>query len=193
MIPRRLLVAIALLLATISGLGFYAWHLLERVRDTNPVAGDNRPVPPPVGGPTVSVQLFVASDEDGRLHPEDVSIPLPEDPTKRAREILHALIARYQENGSLHPIGAGADVTDVYLVNGSLAVVNANAAFANSHPTGILSEELTMASMAQTLAANVPAITQIKLLVDGKERATLAGHAELSEPYNVNEARLLVK
>ena len=49
-------------------------------------------------------------------------------------------------------------------------------------------EELTLASMAQTLAANLPGITRVKLLVDGKERETLAGHVDLMGFYSTAAA-----
>ena len=57
------------------------------------------------------------------------------------------------------------------------------AAFADSHPSGVLVEELTIASIVDTLNANDPQITRVKILVDGKERETLAGHADLRRFY----------
>ena len=63
------------------------------------------------------------------------------------------------------------------------AVVDTNAAFADAHPSGVLAEELTIASMVNTLNANDPQITRVKILVDGKERDTLAGHADLRRFY----------
>jgi hypothetical protein len=40
--------------------------------------------------------------------------------------------------------------------------------------------------MAQTLAANVGAIGRVKILVQGKERETLAGHADLTTFYELS-------
>jgi hypothetical protein len=48
-----------------------------------------------------------------------------------------------------------------------------------------MEEELTIVSMVQTLAANIPKLTRVKFLVDGKERDTLAGHADLKGFYDV--------
>jgi hypothetical protein len=67
-----------------------------------------------------------------------------------------------------------------------VAVIDFNADLANGHRSGILVEELTIASVVQTLTANVPGITRVKFLVDGKERETLAGHADLTGVYDVN-------
>jgi hypothetical protein len=62
-------------------------------------------------------------------------------------------------------------------------VIDTNVGFADSHPSGVLAEELTIASMVSTLNANDPQITRVKILVDGKERDTLAGHADLRRFY----------
>jgi hypothetical protein len=43
---------------------------------------------------------------------------------------------------------------------------------------------LTVASLVQTLAANLPGITQVKILVEGKDRETLAGHADISSLFD---------
>jgi hypothetical protein len=48
-----------------------------------------------------------------------------------------------------------------------------------------LSEELTVASLIQTLSANLPGILRVKILVEGKQRETLAGHADLSSFFDV--------
>jgi hypothetical protein len=65
--------------------------------------------------------------------------------------------------------------------------VDFNADLANGHRSGIFVEELTLASVVQTLSNNLPGITRVKFLVEGKERETLAGHADLTEMYNVND------
>jgi len=56
----------------------------------------------------------------------------------------------------------------------------------------VLVEELTVASLVQTLAGNIPGINRVKILVEGKERETLAGHADLSSLYDVAMMNQLV-
>ena len=99
--------------------------------------------------------------------------------------MLRALLAVYMDPASSHPLGPGAEIRDVYLVDPGLAVVDTNDAFADGHRSGVLVEELTVASLVQTLAANIPGINRVKILVGGKERETLAGHADLSRFYEV--------
>jgi hypothetical protein len=69
-----------------------------------------------------------------------------------------------------------------------LAVVNLTGAFAASHPSGLETETLTVLSICGTLRANLPRVTEVRFLVDGQARATLAGHADLTRTYLAAEA-----
>ena len=72
--------------------------------------------------------------------------------------------------------------------NGSmLAVVNLTKTFADAHPSGIESEDLTLRVIVATLQANNSDIEEVRFLVDGQLRETLNGHADLTRPYAVNE------
>jgi sporulation and spore germination protein len=188
---RALILSTALLLVAVLALGFYLVHL-KKSAEQRPALAD-QPVTAPVSMPAQLVTLYVADDEQAALLQRRVSIALPKEAQARSRELLRALIAEYLKSDSHHALGAGADVTDVLIVNNSTAVVNVNATFADKHRSGVLVEELTLASMAQTLGANVSGIGKLKLVVDGKERETLAGHADLMSLYDVNVARELVK
>jgi hypothetical protein len=191
MIPRHLQIAIGILLLAVLGMGFYVGRVRGRVQLTEP-ASDARPPAPPAPGPTESVTLYVANDASGNLRAQGASIPLPSARQQRAEELLRALLDIYLSKDSPHPLAAGSEVRAVYLVDPGLAVIDLNAAFANGHRSGVLDEELTVTSMIQTLAANLPNILRVKILVDGKERETLAGHADLSAMYDTTAVSQLV-
>jgi len=185
MIPRHLYFAVSVLLLAVLGMSLYAWHMRGRV--SGPVfAVDTRPVVPPVAGPTEQVTLFVAYDDIGVLQPQSARIPLPSVRQQRAEELLRALLALYLDKSSPHPLPPGSDIRSVYLVDPGLAVIDLNGAFADGHRSGVLSEELTVASLIQTLSANIPGILKVKILVEGKQRDTLAGHADLSDFFDVS-------
>jgi hypothetical protein len=185
MISRGLKVATALLLAAVVGMGLYLRSLRSREREQAQVTPDTRPIPAPVVGPAERVTLYVADDEAGVLRKEETTIALPPEPAQRAREVLHALLGRYVGRPSPHPIAQAADVKDVFLIGGGTAVVDATAPFADGHPSGVFVETLTLASLVKTLNANVSGITRVKILVDGQERETLAGHVDLRSFYDV--------
>ncbi len=181
---RRVKLVLALLLATVAGMGYYALHLKRQADSLPPQPVDTRPIAPPVAGPSQRVALYVADDRDGMLHKQETEIAAPHDPSERARQVLRALFSLYLDKNSPHPLGSGADVKYVFLVKPDMAIVDTNAAFAEGHRSGILVEQLTVSSIARTLAANVPGTIRVKILVEGKERETLAGHADLADFYN---------
>jgi Sporulation and spore germination len=191
MIPRHLKITFALLLAAALLTGAYVWILRRHARQAPPSAELQQPLAPPTAGAPVTVTLYVADDQQGALRREKASLTLPSDPTLRAQAVLRALIARYTQKDSPHPLPAGTDVNDVYFVNGT-AVEDLNDAFASGHRSGIMVEELTVLSLVQTLAANLPGVSQVKILVNGQERETLAGHADLADFYDVSAVNRVV-
>jgi hypothetical protein len=182
-IPRQLLIGVTVMLLAVMGMTFYAWRMRGRVKTENTAI--SRPVAAPVSGPTEQVTLFVAYDQSSSLRAQSTRIPLPAGRQERAEELLQALLRLYLDRSSPHILASGSEVRTVYLVDGGLAVIDINGAFADGHRSGILVENLTIGSMAETLATNIPGITRVQFLVDGKERDTLAGHADLSTSYDV--------
>jgi len=185
-IPRHLIIAFSILLAAALGLSLYALHMRKNAAAPPQAAAvDTRPLAPPVAGPSERVVLFVARDDDGTLRGESAQIPMPSGRQQRAEELLRALLSIYLDKSSPHPLGPGSDIRSVYLVDPGVAVIDVNSAFADTHRSGVLVEQLTVASLIQTIAVNTPNLLKVKILVDGKERDTLAGHADLSSYFDV--------
>ena len=68
-----------------------------------------------------------------------------------------------------------------------LVVVNLTKAFADAHASGIETEDLTLRAILATIHANLPQVEEVRFLVDSATRPTLAGHADLSRPYSVDD------
>ena len=192
MIPRHLIIGIAAMLAVALGMSVYAWKIRSRVKQTESPAEYAQPVAAPVQGPTEQVTLYVAYDDAGVLRAQSASIPLPAGRQERAQELLRALLKLYMDKSSSHALAPGSEIRDVYLVDPGLAVIDVNDAFADGHRSGVLVEELTVASLVQTLATGIPGINRVKILVGGRERETLAGHVDLSGFYDVSAVGQMV-
>jgi Sporulation and spore germination len=179
------IVALFAVLAMIAvGLGFYAVHLKHKVASDEQSAAQQQLAATPQGNrPPENVTLYVANDSDGTLRKTQVSVPMPVERSERARAALRTLLAQYLKPDSTHPIGKDSDVRQVFLMDDGTAIVDTNSAFADTHPSGVLAEELTVVSMVLTLNANDNAIARVKILVNGQERETLAGHADLKRFY----------
>lgn len=191
---RRILIIFAVLAAVAVGLGFYALHLKRKVARDEQAANEQQLITAPqANGPPEPVTLFIANDSDGTLGKTQISVALPVERSERARAVLRTLLAQYLKPESTHTIGQGSDVRQVFLMNDGTAVIDMNSAFADAHPSGVLAEELTIASVVVTLNANDNKITRVKFLVNGQERETLAGHADLKRFYEASNIGQVVK
>ncbi len=188
MIPRHMKFGIVAMACTALVVGLFAGRERRLARQPETGATYTRPVAPPASGATEQVTLYVAYDDPGVLLPQASVIPLAGGRQQRAEGLLRALMDVYTAKTSQHPLGPGADVRNVYLVEPGLAVIDLNSAFAAGHRSGILVEELTVVSLVETLTYNIPGITRVKILVNGQEQDTLAGHADLSRIYETAAA-----
>lgn len=182
--PRQLAIAVAAMTILVVAMGVYVGRMRRRALESQTVF-DVQPVAPPPSGPTESVTLYVADDATGRVHAQAAQIPLPGGRQQRAEELLRALLRIYEQPGAPHPLAPAADIRGVYLVPPGIAVIDLNAAFADQHRSGIIDEQLTVNSLVETLALNAPGISKVRILVDGKTRDTLAGHADLTDFFDV--------
>jgi hypothetical protein len=204
MIPRfqRVLFWVMLLAAVIMAVVLI--RLRERAHDRLMTAADSLPLTAPSDAPTERITLLVANDVDGSLIPVERSFPMPKDPNARARVLIQKLLEEYAAPKSPHPIANASGIDEVFLMpvppqknapttSGQMAVVNLNAAFVEAQPSGIEPETLTLLSIIATLHANLPQITEVRFLVDGQQKDTLAGHADLTRVYLASDTQTAVR
>src|SRR5580692_1391064 len=209
MIARHQTILFIVLLAASIGMGVGLWRQLDRAHQRLLTGVDSTPTQAPQVAPAERATLLVASDADNSLLTQAQTLPLPQDPGARARLILGKLLDLYAAPDAAHPVPGGAkSIAQVFLMPApnlsatpaetglaeprsaepkpagpELAVVNLTGSFAASHPSGLETESLTVLSICGTLHANLPRVTQVRFLVDGQPRATLAGHADLTRTY----------
>ena len=193
MIPRHFQIMISLLLVAILIVGIYIIQLRRGEQQLSQQEATMAPAAPQAGGSFESIHVLVAYDDDQALRWRDSQVFMPEDRSLRAKAAMRAVLEQYLQKPSPHPVGKGAAIKDVYLISSDTLLVDTTAAFADEHPSGILLEEMTLASLIETVSANVPGINKVKFLVEGKERETLAGHADLMSFYQVSAVHELAK
>jgi hypothetical protein len=173
-------------------------RMRERALDRLLASAETMPLNPPAGRPVQSVTIMMANDMDGSLQPAYQNVALPADDNARAHVILQHLIADYSRPNSKHPIAANKGVNEIFFMGlpadathtspGALAIVDLSGSFVEAHPSGIEPETLTLLSIIGTLHANFPQISQVRFLVDGQQRDTLAGHADLTRDYLASDS-----
>jgi hypothetical protein len=173
-------------------------RMRERALDRLLASAETQPLGSPSGRPVQNVTMMVANDMDGSVQPATQSLALPVDANASAHVILQHLIANYARPNARHPIAANKGVNGIFFMNlppdanhvspGTEAVVDLSGSFVEAHPSGIEPETLTLLSIIETLHANFPQVAQVRFLVDGQPRDTLAGHADLTRVYLASDA-----
>ena len=140
--------------------------------------------------PRVRAKLYWASKaDDGSLAPVNIDLPLSPEPALRAKQVLNTLLAG-PVDAELRTLPPDAVLLAFYLLPDGTGIADFSEALASSTPSGIESEQLAVDSITRTLAANVPQILRLKILIHGQEVETLAGHLDLTEPFLVNPRAL---
>jgi len=143
------------------------------------------PAPVTSGDPRVKAQMYWGShSQPGTLEAVSVELPLSSDPVLRSKQILNTLLA-----GPVDPeartLPPDAALLAFYLLPDGTAIADFSEALATSIPSGIESEQLAVDSITRTLAANVPQAKRLRILIHGQEVDTLAGHLDLTQPFEV--------
>ena len=142
--------------------GSRARAVLGRLLEIYAAPNATHPVP---GGATSVSQVFL--------------LPAAGAPARSAAHKISAAITVDENEASMRSTSsAGSEV----------AVVNLTTNFVASHPSGLETETLTVLSICGTIHANLPQVTEVRFLVDGQQRPSLAGHADLTRTYLVSDA-----
>jgi hypothetical protein len=145
----------------------------------------------PISTPTdveVKAQLYwLSTSAPASLEAITIPLPLSADPVERSKQLINALITRAPgpERRTLPP---EASLLALYIQPDGTAIADFSDEISSAMPSGIMSEQLAVQSMAQTLGANVNGIRQLKILIHGQEAETLAGHLDLHGLFPVGSA-----
>jgi spore germination protein GerM len=149
-------------------------------RDAQPQAGAPAAGTPPATVRRITATLFYVSDDGMSLVQVQREVPFSATPAQQARAIIEAQLAPVAPQVSAIP--AGAKLRDVFITERGDAFVDLSGDVSARHPGGSLNEIFTVYSIVNALTVNLPAVTRVQILVDGKEVDTLAGHVDLRHP-----------
>jgi hypothetical protein len=153
--------------------GARARAVLGKLLDLYAAPDAAHPVP---GGGSSVLQVFLLPAPQIGAAPESVR---PEPPNSATGETITVDLSEKRADAAPQAVRQSGP---------QLAVVNLTGSFTASHPSGIETETLTVLSICGTLHANLPRVTQVRFLVDGLQRSTLAGHADLTRTYLTADA-----
>ena len=185
---RGLAVAILTVTAVVLGwllfIGLPRWYGAPAATRAVAAPSATAPLPP---GRKIKARLFYVADDGMRLVASEHDVAFGEGTVQQAREIIDAQIAPVAEP-LLSAVPPGTQLRSLFVGEHGDAYVDLSRHVASSHQGGSLNELLTVYTIVNALTANLPAVTSVQLLVEGKEVDTLAGHVDLRRPLAQNPA-----
>lgn len=155
--------------------------------------GPQRPAPAPA--PSVPAEpeaerkitatLFYISEDGMRLVAVQREVPFGASPAQQARRIVEEAL-RPAPAPYASAIPAGTTLRALFVTSRGEAYVDLSGDIARGHTGGSLDELFTVYALVNVLTVNLPAITAVQILVDGREVDTLAGHVDLRRPLEKN-------
>ncbi|MBA3271391.1 MAG: GerMN domain-containing protein [Acidobacteria bacterium] len=192
MTPRRLLVALAIVIVAV-GLGWAMMTALARIlrnTETAPVAAPASQTTPDAvpAVPRIKATLFFASEDGRGLLTAEHEIPLAVGTVAQARALVEAQLAATPPAPLVSAIPAGTSLRGLYVSERNEAFVDLDGAVRDKHPGGSMNELLTVFAIVNAITTNLPDVQSVQLLIEGREVDTLAGHVDLRRPLRKNES-----
>jgi Sporulation and spore germination len=191
-VPRNLKITLAILAVAVL-IGLLSLRSLQKrmQRLAQPPTAEEQArrdlLKPPISTPTdtvAQIPIFWAAGPD-RVAPTQVALPLSADPVKRARQVIDALILQTPSEDQ-RTLPADATLLAFYILPDGTALADFSDTLSTGTPSGIMSEQLAVDSIARTLEKNVSGLRRLKILIHGQEVDTLAGHVDLTGFFDLN-------
>jgi spore germination protein GerM len=131
--------------------------------------------------PGEDLSIWFATQQEDALVVEKRRVPPSSTPIDRAKASLQELIAG-PKSDALRTVSTEVKIRELFIDDQGTAYIDFSEALSRTHPGGPWAEMLTIRSIMQTLAANVPGIKRVQILIEGREVDTLAGHVDTRRP-----------
>ncbi|CAN5869930.1 GerMN domain-containing protein [soil metagenome] len=133
----------------------------------------------------ITATLYYVGDDGMSLVPAQREVPFGEPIVEQARHIVEAQLAAPAPS-LVSAIPNGTTLRALYLSERGDVFVDLSGDVNTNHTGGSMDEILTVYTIVNTLTVNLPAVTRVQILIDGKEVDTLAGHVDLRNPLSQN-------
>jgi hypothetical protein len=130
----------------------------------------------------VIAEIYFSDQQERFLVAEKRYIFQEEDPSLQARELVKALLDG-SKTGHVNTFPDNVVLRDIKVDKEGLARVSFSTGLTKSHPGGSAAEMATIYSLTNTLAANIPDIKAVQILVEGKTLPSIKGHITTDRPF----------
>lgn len=133
----------------------------------------------------ITATLFYISENGLRLVSVKREVPFGTNTGEQARRIVEEAL-KPAPAPYVNAVPTGTRLRAVFVTGRGDAYVDLSREVAEKHTGGSLDELFTVYAVVNALTVNLPAITAVQILVDGKEVDTLAGHVDMRRPLGQN-------
>jgi hypothetical protein len=143
----------------------------------------------------ITATLYFISEDGMSLVGVQREVPFGEPIVEQARRIVEAQLGPAPEPLAA-AVPAGTTLRGVYVTERNCeagadacvrdAFVDLSGEARTRHTGGALDELFTIYAIVDAITVNLPAISRVQILVEGKEVDTLAGHVDLRRPLEKN-------
>jgi sporulation and spore germination protein len=189
--PRHIKIALIVLGVGLAvALGFFV-NVVGRVQSMmkNEREAEENPFKPPTQplytstDPPMNVKLFFpAVSGEPLLTTEDGTIFQSSEIENRAKQILQKLQEGPHNTSMVPSLPKDTKAQDFFISEEGVAFINFSNTISTNHPGGVLNELGTIYSVVDSLTYNLPEVKEVKILIGGVEKETLAGHCLLLLP-----------
>jgi spore germination protein GerM len=145
------------------------------------------PAAAPQPGRKITARLYYVATDGAGLTGVDREVAYADGTLAQAQEIVNAQLAPVGAP-LVSAIPAGTTLRAIYIDDKGEAYVDLSKEVAAEHTGGTEDELLTIYTIVNALTGNLPAVTAVQILVDGREVDTLVGHVDLRRPLEKNLA-----
>jgi spore germination protein GerM len=188
---RRIIIFSAIAVLAIAGSWWLVRTVIHRRSTATNAAATTPAASTPVAGTVgaaarkITTTLYYVSEDGMNLVGVQREVPYGETVIDQAREIVTAQLTPAPEPfaSALPP---STTLRSLYLTERGDAFVDLSDDARTKHTGGALDELFAVYAIVNALTTNLPAITRVQILIDGKEVDTLAGHVDLRHPLQKN-------
>jgi spore germination protein GerM len=129
--------------------------------------------------------LYFVDSQGLLLTSEPRVMPRQADAWQRAQWLV-AELTRGPRQGGLPALPPQTELRALFITPDETATVDFSAAVREHHPAGVRSELLSVYAVVNTLILNLPEVSAVRILIEGREASTLAGHVALTAPLTAD-------
>ena len=169
------------LVAIVVATAGVTWSLVRLLSEPEVAPAVTNDTPAPAETAHITATLYYGSSDGRALVPVRRDVPAATGVAEQARQILGVQLQDAPEP-YVQVIPKGTKLRAFYVTDRGDAFVDLSGDVVSAHPGGSLTELLTVYAIVNAVAANLPAVQRVQLLVEGKEVDTIAGHVDVRRP-----------